>query len=60
VRSVYRALSIYWLLRAASRGPGSLLRYLARRQIRKAVYRGLDRAFMATGLYGRRRRRNIS
>jgi hypothetical protein len=60
MRGLYKLLSAYWFWKAATHGPGSLLRYLARRQIRKAVYRSLDRAFRATGLYGRRRRRNIS
>jgi hypothetical protein len=57
VRSVYRALSLFWLLRAASRGPGALVRYLARRAIRRATYRALNRAFRVSGLYGPRRRR---
>jgi len=57
VRSVYRIVSLYWLLRAAVRGPGSLLRYLMRREIRRATFRALNRAFRATGLYGPRRRR---
>jgi hypothetical protein len=57
VRGVYRALSLFWLLRAASRGPGALLRYLMRRQIRRATYRALNRAFRVSGLYGPRRRR---
>jgi len=60
VRGVYRALSLFWLLRAASRGPGALVRYLARRAIRRATYRALNRAFRVSGLYGRRRRRNIT
>jgi hypothetical protein len=60
VRTVYRLLSVYWLLRAASRGPTYLLRYLMRRQIRRATFRALNRAFRVTGLYGRRRRRNIT
>jgi hypothetical protein len=57
MRGIYRALSLFWLLRAASRGPGTLLRYLMRRAIRRATYRALNRAFRATGLYGRRRGR---
>jgi hypothetical protein len=57
VRSVYRALSLFWLLRAASRGPGALVRYLMRRAIRRATYRALNRAFRVSGLYGPRRRR---
>ena len=60
MRSVYRLLSAYWLLWAASRGPGALVRYLVRRQIRRAVFRSLNRLFRVTGLYGRRRRRNIT
>jgi hypothetical protein len=60
MRGIYRALSLFWLLRAASRGPGALVRYLARRAIRRATYRALNRAFRVTGLYGRRRRRNIT
>jgi hypothetical protein len=57
MRQFYRALSLFWLLRAASRGPGALLRYLMRRQIRRATYRALNRAFRVSGLYGPRRRR---
>jgi hypothetical protein len=57
VRGVYRALSFFWLLRAASRGPAYLLRYLMRRAIRRATYRALNRAFRVSGLYGPRRRR---
>jgi hypothetical protein len=57
MRQFYRALSLFWFLRAASRGPGALLRYLMRRQIRRAAYRTLDRAFRVSGLYGPRRRR---
>jgi hypothetical protein len=57
MRGIYRALSLFWLLRAASRGPGGLLRYLLRRQIRRVTYRALNRAFRVTGLYGPRRRR---
>jgi hypothetical protein len=57
MRGIYRALSLFWLLRAASRGPGALLRYLLRRQIRRATYRALNRAFRVSGLYGPRRRR---
>jgi hypothetical protein len=56
VRTVYRLLSVYWLLRAASRGPAYLLRYLMRRAIRRATFRALNRAFRVSGLYGRRRR----
>jgi hypothetical protein len=55
MRGIYRALSIYWLLRAATRGPGGFLRYLIRRQIRRSVYRSLNRLFRVSGLYGRRR-----
>jgi len=57
MRQFYRALSLFWLLRAASRGPGALLRYLMRRQIRRATFRALNRAFRVSGLYGSRRRR---
>jgi hypothetical protein len=55
VRTVYRLLSLYWLLRAASRGPGALVRYLMRRGIRRAAFRALDRFFRSVGLYGGRR-----
>jgi len=57
MRTIYRILSLYWLWRAASRGPTYLLRFLVRRQIRRATYRALNRAFRVTGLYGPRRRR---
>ena len=57
MRGIYRALSAYWLLKAAARGPGALLRYLMRRAIRRATYRALNRAFRVSGLYGPRRRR---
>jgi hypothetical protein len=57
MRQFYRALSLFLLLRAASRGPGALLRYLMRRQIRRATFRALNRAFRVSGLYGSRRRR---
>jgi hypothetical protein len=57
MRQFYRALSLFWLLRAASRGPTYLLRYLMRRQIRRATYRALNRLFRVSGLYGPRRRR---
>jgi len=57
VRSVYRLLSLFWFARATTRGPGALLRYLMRRQIRRATYRALNRAFRVSGLYGPRRRR---
>lgn len=43
MRNVYRALSLYWLLRAAARGPRALMGYLLRRQLRRTVYRGLRR-----------------
>jgi len=55
MRGIYRALSLFWLLRAAARGPGALMRYLVRRQVRRSVFRGLDRLFRGTGLYRRRR-----
>jgi hypothetical protein len=57
MRQFYRALSLFWFLRAASRGPAYLLRYLMRRAIRRATYRALNRAFRVSGLYGPRRRR---
>jgi hypothetical protein len=57
MRTIYRILSLYWLWRAAIRGPGALVRYLMRRAIRRATYRALNRAFRVTGLYGPRRRR---
>jgi hypothetical protein len=57
MRQFYRALSLFWLLRAASLGPGALLRYLMRRAIRRATFRALNRAFRVSGLYGPRRRR---
>jgi hypothetical protein len=57
MRGLYRVLSAYWFWRAALRGPGALMRYLIRRAIRRATYRALNRAFRATGLYGRRRKR---
>jgi len=56
LRQLYRVLSLFWLLRAASKGPGALMRYLVRRQLRRAVGRSLSRAFRSAGLYGRRRR----
>jgi hypothetical protein len=56
MRGVYRLLSIYWLMRAAIRGPTYLLHFLGRRQIRRATFRALNRAFRVSGLYGRRRR----
>jgi hypothetical protein len=55
MRGIYRALSLFWLLRAASRGPAYLLRYLMRRAIRRAAFRALDRFFRSVGLYGGRR-----
>ena len=57
MRTIYRILSLYWLWRAASRGPGALVRYLMRRQIQRATYRAMNRAFRVSGLYGPRRRR---
>ncbi len=56
MRGLYRLLSFFWLLRAASRGPGSLLRYLVRRELRRQVGRSLSHAFRRSGLYGRGRR----
>lgn len=55
MRGLYRLLSLFWLLRAASHGPGSLSRYLVRRQIRRQVNRSLSHAFRRSGLYFRRR-----
>ncbi len=43
MRGLLRLLSLFWLLRAAARGPDALMRYLLRRQIRRAVLRGLRR-----------------
>ena len=57
MRGIYRALSLFWLLRAASRGLAYLLRYLMRRAIRQATFRALNRAFRVSGLYGPRRKR---
>ena len=54
MRWLYRALSLYWLLRAAARGPGALGRYLVRREMRRSLNRPLTGAFRRSGLYGRR------
>lgn len=50
MRTVYKALSLFWLWRAASKGPASLMRYLVRREIRRLVGRWQRQWFRRAGL----------
>lgn len=56
MRTVYKALSLFWLWRAASKGPASLMRYLVRREIRRLVGRWQRQWFRRAGLEERKRR----
>lgn len=41
LRTLFKVLSVYWLFKAAMKGPRALGSYMVRRTARRAVNRGL-------------------